>query len=159
MQNTFVFFKYMQRGMSINEWVCSLNCKVGSRREILTNQISMKQGIYSVPPPPVFFMTPPVTNSMLLHSTLLCKKIARAPGGQNNLCSLSWGGGAKQNRSETRCNGKKFKLWEFCKLPLNRGLMYNLISLKQKLKQQIGPVKIPTSKSKQLKCKETKSYW
>ena len=29
--------------------------------------------------PPVFFMTP-VTNYMLLYSTLLCKKIARAPG-------------------------------------------------------------------------------
>ena len=30
---------------------------------------------------------------MLLYSTLLCKKIARAPGGHKNLCSLSWGGG------------------------------------------------------------------
>ena len=31
-------------------------------------------------PTPVFF-TLPVTNYMLLYSTLLCKKIARAPGG------------------------------------------------------------------------------
>ena len=38
---------------------------------------------------------------MLLYSTLLCEKLARAPGGVKDLCSLSGGGGgAKQNRSE-----------------------------------------------------------
>ena len=33
--------------------------------------------------PPVC-LTPPVTNYMLLYSALLCKKIARAPGGRKN---------------------------------------------------------------------------
>ena len=47
---------------------------------------------------------PPVINYMLLHSTLLCKKIARAPGGHKNLCSLSWGGGGGQNRSKISYN-------------------------------------------------------
>ena len=44
--------------------------------------------------PPVFFM-PPVTNYMLLYSTLLCKKIARTPGGHKRfmLTKLRGGGG------------------------------------------------------------------
>ena len=37
--------------------------------------------IYSVLPPPPVFLRPPVTNYRLLSSTLLFKKIARAPGG------------------------------------------------------------------------------
>ena len=45
--------------------------------------------------PPVFF-TPPVTNVMLLYSTLTCKKTARAPGGMKNLR----GGG--QNRIDSK---------------------------------------------------------
>ena len=42
--------------------------------------------------PPVFFITP-VTNCMLLYSTLLCKKIARAPGGHNRFMPTKPGGG------------------------------------------------------------------
>ena len=48
--------------------------------------------------PPVFFMTP-VRNYMLLHSTLLCTKIARAPGGHERFMLTKLGGGG-QNRSE-----------------------------------------------------------
>ena len=46
-----------------------------------------------------FTPPPPVTNYMLLYSTLLHKKIACAPGGVKNISPLSWGM-AKQNRSE-----------------------------------------------------------
>ena len=45
---------------------------------------------------------PPVTNSVLLYSTLLCKKIARASGGLKKfmLTKLGGGGGgSKRNRS------------------------------------------------------------
>ena len=49
-------------------------------------------GIYSVPSPQCF-LRPPVTNYMLLYSTLLCKRIARAPGVVKNISSLRWGGG------------------------------------------------------------------
>ena len=42
-------------------------------------------------PPPVFFMTP-VTNYMLLYSTLLCKKITRAPGGHKKFMLTKLGG-------------------------------------------------------------------
>ena len=50
---------------------------------------------------PQCFLSPPVTNYMLLYSTLLCKKIARAPGGHKKfmLTKLGGGGGAKHNRS------------------------------------------------------------
>ena len=49
--------------------------------------------IYSAPPPPppVCF-TPPVTNYMLLYGTLLCKKIARAPGGRTKYKLTKLGG-------------------------------------------------------------------
>ena len=62
-------------------------------------------GIYSVSPPPMFF-TPPVTNYILLYSTLLCKKIARAPVGRKKYKPTKLGGGGgggrggNQNRSE-----------------------------------------------------------
>ena len=42
------------------------------------------------------FFTPPVTNR-LLYSTLLCKKIARAPGGGGKIITSL--GGGEQNRS------------------------------------------------------------
>ena len=42
-------------------------------------------------PPPVL-LTPPVTNYMLLYSTLLCKQIERAPGGHKKY-ELNVGGG------------------------------------------------------------------
>ena len=37
-------------------------------------------------------MRPPVTEHVPLHSKLLCKNIARASGGANNMRPLSWGG-------------------------------------------------------------------
>ena len=57
-------------------------------------------GIYSVspPPPPQCFLWPPVTNYMLLYSTLLCKKIARAPGGHKKFRLTKRGGGGGRNR-------------------------------------------------------------
>ena len=58
-----------------------------------------KPGIYSVSPPCVFFW-PPVTNSMLLYSTLLCKKLARLSGGHKKLMITKRGGGGGA-RSET----------------------------------------------------------
>ena len=54
--------------------------------------------IYSVSAPNVFY-EPPITNYMLLYSTLLCKKIARAPGGHKRFVLTKPGGGGKQNRS------------------------------------------------------------
>ena len=52
--------------------------------------ICLNFGIYSAPPP-VFL--PPVTNYMLLYSTVLCKKIARAPGGYKRFMLTKLGGG------------------------------------------------------------------
>ena len=52
--------------------------------------------IYSVsPPPPQCVLRPPVTNYMLLYSTLICKKIARVPGGRKKYKLIKLGG---QNR-------------------------------------------------------------
>ena len=45
------------------------------------------------PPPPAVFLWPPVTNYMLLYNTLLCKKIARVPGGHKKLMLTKLGGG------------------------------------------------------------------
>ena len=54
--------------------------------------------------PPLFF-APPVTNYMLLYSTLLCKKIARAPGGREKYkLTKVGGGGAKHSRSNFSFN-------------------------------------------------------
>ena len=45
--------------------------------------------------PPSVFCDPPVTNYMLLYSTLVCKKIARAPvGHKKNMLTKLGGGGA-----------------------------------------------------------------
>ena len=58
--------------------------------------------LFCSPPPPPVFLWPPVTNYMLLHSTLLCKKIARAPGGHKKfMLTKLGGGGGGENRSET----------------------------------------------------------
>ena len=43
--------------------------------------------------PPQYVMRPPVTKHVSLHSKLLCKNIARASGGSNNMRPLSRGGG------------------------------------------------------------------
>ena len=40
-------------------------------------------------------MLPPVTEHVPLHSKSLCKSMARASGGANNMHPLSWGGGTK----------------------------------------------------------------
>ena len=48
--------------------------------------------------PPSVFYAPPVTNYMLLYSTFLCKKIARAPGGRKKYKPTKLGGGGEQNR-------------------------------------------------------------
>ena len=42
---------------------------------------------------PQCFCDPPVTNYMLLYSTLLCKKTARAPGGHKKFILTKLGGG------------------------------------------------------------------
>ena len=52
-------------------------------------------GSVLLPPPPQCFLRPPVTNYMLLYSTLLCKKIARAPGGHKRFMLTKLGGGGK----------------------------------------------------------------
>ena len=53
-------------------------------------------GIYSVsPPPPVFFMTPSYKLYVVIYSTLLCKKIARAPGGHKRFMLTKRGGGGE----------------------------------------------------------------
>ena len=60
-------------------------------------------GMYSVlpPPPPPSVYYAPSYKLMLLYSTLLCNKIARAPGERKKykLTKVGGGGGAKQNRS------------------------------------------------------------
>ena len=54
---------------------------------------------YSVSAPQCF-LWPPVTNFILLYSTLLCKKKARAPGGHKKfVLTKLGGGGGEQNRS------------------------------------------------------------
>ena len=46
------------------------------------------------PPPPQCFLWPPVTNyCILLYNTLLCKKIARAPGGHKKFMLTKLVGG------------------------------------------------------------------
>ena len=45
--------------------------------------------------PQLFFMTP-VTNHMLLYSTLLCEKIERAPGGHKKFMLTKLGGGGNR---------------------------------------------------------------
>ena len=43
--------------------------------------------------PPVFYDPQLQINSILLHSTLLCRKIARAPGGHKKFMLTKLGGG------------------------------------------------------------------
>ena len=61
-----------------------------SDEKSVKQKIALKKGIYSVSAPSVF-MTP-VTNYMLLYSTLLCKKIARPPGGHKKFMLTKLGG-------------------------------------------------------------------
>ena len=61
-----------------------IECKLSGRLEdsyadILAYKTKGLPDLFCSPPPPQCF-SPPVTNYMLLYSTLLCKKIARAPG-------------------------------------------------------------------------------
>ena len=53
--------------------------------------------LFRPPPAP----PPPVTNYMLLYSTLLCKKIARAPGGHKKFMLTKF---SKQSRSKLFVN-------------------------------------------------------
>ena len=57
--------------------------------------------------PPVFFMTS-ITNYMLLYSTLLGKRIARAPGGHKNFVLTKLGG---QNRIDPK---QLWKIYFWC---------------------------------------------
>ena len=50
---------------------------------------------------------------MLLYSTLLCKKIARAPGGHKKFMLTKLGGGREQNRSEKTWIMKNISLFFF----------------------------------------------
>ena len=51
-------------------------------------------------PPFIVCYKPPVTNYVLLYSTLLCENNARAPGGHKTYIPTKLGGGGEQNRSE-----------------------------------------------------------
>ena len=57
--------------------------------------------------PPVYFR-PPVINYMLLYSTSLCKKIARAPGGRKKYKLTELGGGGR-NRIDPKKQMKKIE--------------------------------------------------
>ena len=54
-------------------------------------------------PPQCVLPYPPVTNYMLFYSTLLCKKIARAPGGRKKFKLTELGG--------DRIDPKKLKMF------------------------------------------------
>ena len=54
--------------------------------------------IYFVPPGVFCEINKYVTNYMLLYSTLLCKKVACAAGGDKRFMLSSWEGGGEQNR-------------------------------------------------------------
>ena len=64
--------------------------------------------INSVCPPPSVFCRPPVTNYMLLYSTLLCKKIGRAPEGHKRFMLTKLGGGGGGDRIDAIIHGKIF---------------------------------------------------
>ena len=51
--------------------------------------------------PPQFVMLPSVTEHVPLHAKSLCKNIARASGGANNMHPLSWGGGGGHKRKRS----------------------------------------------------------
>ena len=69
------------------------NVRTHIRDLLFRNPLPPSLPVCSTPPPPV-------TNYMLLYSTLLCKKIARAPGGVKNKSPLRWG--PKPNTSHIR---------------------------------------------------------
>ena len=48
--------------------------------------------------PPQYVKLPPIREHVLLHSKSLCKDMASASGGANNMHPLSWGGGHKRKR-------------------------------------------------------------
>ena len=48
------------------------------------------------PPPPPVRYAPPVREHVPLHSKSLCKNMARASGGANNMRPLSGGGGTNE---------------------------------------------------------------
>ena len=75
--------------------------------------------------PPVFFMTP-VTNYVLIYSTLLCKNKARSPGGHKKYIPTK----LEQNRSEmhfgTFTDAQKLERLFFCIIWLNYALPSNV---------------------------------
>ena len=64
---------------------------------MLKSTINLRISSYSPPPPPSVFYAPFVTNYNLLYSTLLCKKLARAPGVHKKFMLTKLGA---QNRKE-----------------------------------------------------------
>ena len=48
--------------------------------------------------PPKYVMRPPVAEHGPLHSKSICKNMARASGGANNMRPLSWGEGAQTQK-------------------------------------------------------------
>ena len=71
-----------------------------------------KNGSILSPPPSQCFLCPPVSNYMLLYSTLLGTKIARAPGGHKRFMLTKLGGGVKQNRSNKTWRNRVLSLFE-----------------------------------------------
>ena len=61
------------------------------------------------PPPPPVFLWPPVTNYRLLYSTLLCKEIARAPGGHKKFMLTILGAQNRIDPKLVRVDFKKIK--------------------------------------------------
>ena len=54
------------------------------------------------PPPPVRYAPPSYRARMSLHSSSLCKNIARASGVANNMHPLSWGGGGTNGKDPNK---------------------------------------------------------
>ena len=98
----FIFEKHSLFG--VWDWPNEKNCKAGTI-QFLSDVFDVKLGGYFLfaPLPSVIY----APSYMLLYSTLLCKKIARAHGGVKDTsplsCKRGGGGGegclAKQNRS------------------------------------------------------------
>ena len=79
---------------SLNEWIKWQYTVRYQKNNMSSDRFCHRLRDLSCPPPPhpVFFMTS-VTNYRLLYSTLLCKKIARAPGGHKKFVLTKLGGG------------------------------------------------------------------
>ena len=90
---------------------------------------------------------------MLLYSTLLCKKIARAPGGHKKvmLTKLGGGGGGEQNRSQNLLPFKNFDAdVEICeKISTVSDHETEILSLRKSASQKIG---IKEGKNNSLRC-------